>query len=363
MKEQSKGLQFSLEKLLNEVSCKSAGEYLVIYSGSNPKWCIPSDHRLKLFTLLLNWSPFSLRGQLFWNLFISAYLLRICFFFPRVIRRVIISSPDQSDLLPVVYIGTPSSTQKIVLFLCDHRTGKPCKIVKFPLALLANDQIKNEANVLQFLMNCQPKLTPKLFSYDNVSGISVQEPCSGRHSSSRFDYGHLNYLVSLVHPQKTINIHSELINLLNFIKSSAHTHPYVIDRVIAMLAEDLLKKDLPSVIEHGDFVPWNILRSRRNIIAVDWEFSRLNGVPMMDFFDFLYIQKYCFNTHWDSNNQYRNLQFAAHYLKALHIDVDYLPHLFSYYLMQKYAKSLSLDNFQFANFISYQLSTDMFWQL
>jgi aminoglycoside phosphotransferase (APT) family kinase protein len=42
-------------------------------------------------------------------------------------------------------------------------------------------------------------------------------------------------------------------------------------------------KDWPVVVQHGDFVPWNLLRRPDGSLgAIDWEFGTLRGFPHLD---------------------------------------------------------------------------------
>lgn len=57
----------------------------------------------------------------------------------------------------------------------------------------------------------------------------------------------------------------------------------VVSSAIAALRRSGKTARLPRCIEHGDFVPWNIRRREDgSIFVIDWEHSRLDGLPWLD---------------------------------------------------------------------------------
>lgn len=53
----------------------------------------------------------------------------------------------------------------------------------------------------------------------------------------------------------------------------------------------------PVTIEHGDFAPWNLLRTTEGLRAIDWEDARLEGFPGFDLVHFV-IQTGVLMHHW-----------------------------------------------------------------
>ena len=60
--------------------------------------------------------------------------------------------------------------------------------------------------------------------------------------------------------------------------------------------------ELPIVLEHGDFGPWNVFRDGRHITVVDWEAAR-DGPPLCDLLYFL--------AHWDAQSHHRGMPQAV----------------------------------------------------
>lgn len=71
--------------------------------------------------------------------------------------------------------------------------------------------------------------------------------------------------------------------------SSAPDHPFLRAledgpdaEAVRRWAEALRGLDLPMGLSHGDLAPWNLLRTRDGLVAVDWEEAELNGLPWLD---------------------------------------------------------------------------------
>jgi hypothetical protein len=44
-----------------------------------------------------------------------------------------------------------------------------------------------------------------------------------------------------------------------------------------------LDRDIPAMLVHGDFVPWNIRKTSEIVyVLVDWEWADFSGLPMQD---------------------------------------------------------------------------------
>jgi hypothetical protein len=65
--------------------------------------------------------------------------------------------------------------------------------------------------------------------------------------------------------------------------TEAHSHwPDPVDPPLRRAVATLSRRRWISVIEHGDFAPWNVLRSPDGLRAIDWENARPNGFPHLD---------------------------------------------------------------------------------
>lgn len=76
---------------------------------------------------------------------------------------------------------------------------------------------------------------------------------------------------------------------------------------------------VPLVLQHGDFQPSNILIERNGIACVDWEYSKIEGLPLYDIFYFLaFLYKGC-HLHEEAirsfsstiNNPQRNIRVPS----------------------------------------------------
>lgn len=75
--------------------------------------------------------------------------------------------------------------------------------------------------------------------------------------------------------------------------------------------EALMKRDWAVVMQHGDLVPWNMLRKPDDALgAVDWEYGALKGLPFLDLIHYL-LQVSALVRRW---NPSKTVQYTTGYL-------------------------------------------------
>lgn len=78
--------------------------------------------------------------------------------------------------------------------------------------------------------------------------------------------------------------------------------------------ETLTRENWPVVVQHGDFVPWNLLRRPDGTIgAIDWEYGTLEGFPFLDLVYYL-LQTSALIYRWAPS---KAVEYAVKYL-SLH---------------------------------------------
>lgn len=226
-----------------------------------------------------------------------------------------------SRLRLAVRVGTADSRQKLTLLLLDER-AQLVRVAKLGVLPLAQQLVAREGMILDALPD---GVGPRLLRAGDARALAsmgvnleasggrpptdaravVFEPVQGRAVAARLppspygrDWGEIDGLlakfasphrhsaapVPLRPPARTLpylralplrpafpsRLHPALCRL-------AEAHPLAAEW-IASLAD----REWPVVLEHGDFAPWNLLRTSRGLRAIDWEDSRPDGFPGFD---------------------------------------------------------------------------------
>jgi hypothetical protein len=193
------------------------------------------------------------------------------------------------ELLPVIYLGTPGSTRKAVAILVDPVDGVLRGVLKTPLGQGGADGILREAKLLEKLRSQEVPGVPRLLFCDSEGKLSVQEAARGKPSGRRVTAAHLRWLCSLRQSGETSLAAASgpwreaLLGLVDGLSAPARTR----------LTEALERRaPLPTVWEHGDFAPWNLLVEGQNVTAVDWEDGASEGLPLQDLCHFHWVQRF-----------------------------------------------------------------------
>ncbi|HBN08162.1 MAG TPA: hypothetical protein DD435_05795 [Cyanobacteria bacterium UBA8530] len=93
-------------------------------------------------------------------------------------------------------------------------------------------------------------------------------------------------------------------------------HPWVLEQRQAGdnlegLLEPLSGRAWETVISHGDCAPWNLRACPRGLMAFDWEYGRLDGLPYLDLAYYL-LQTAALIYRWSPSRAY---DFAVRYLE------------------------------------------------
>jgi hypothetical protein len=93
-------------------------------------------------------------------------------------------------------------------------------------------------------------------------------------------------------------------------------HPWVLRTLerIPWLKPDRLVGRFPVTRTHGDFAPWNILvRPRKKLVLIDWEFSEADGVAGVDLAHFLLVTQHL----WKHRDALSTTQIAVNELQRV----------------------------------------------
>lgn len=265
--------------------------YWLIYGSSGmPRWVVPRDPRIGL-PVLNQWHPFQLRSRLKWTALLGTYRAGLLGRLPGI-RPLYLKVPQwlEEHGIPVFYIGTPSHVSKLVITLMDPKTAKPVSILKVPVGEKAADNIVYEADMLKQLTAWKPRFGPELLSIMPQRGHSRQEALIGTMASMELTKEHFKMLLDLRHEGQFTTVSEQLTALDVKCMSVDLSLP---EKAVYQEIRNFLQDEtsLPQFWLHGDFSPWNVLQCKTGARLIDWERSRVNGLPLLDLFHFLAMQK------------------------------------------------------------------------
>jgi hypothetical protein len=268
--------------------------------GGEPRWVLPDDPA-HTFGFLEQWRPYDFLSRIKWKLLMIAYRGKRLGCVPGVVPLCVVAPDDKhwdhlgwalaDPPVLIIYVGTPSPHRKAILCLIDSKNGRVLSIGKVPLGPVADRAINREADNLEKLAREKPGRAPGTLFLDRKNGITTQEFIAGLPTSGRLTESHLDCLIDLAIPGKTMSLHREVETSENKIRALGNISPN--DRTILMkaLAEADDPAPLPAVWEHGDFAPWNLKRTKDGSLrAIDWEESSHAGLPLFDLVYFHLIQ-------------------------------------------------------------------------
>ncbi len=209
----------------------------------------------------------------------------------------------------VVLIGRPTPIQKLKIILLNCH-GEAIGYIKYGERGLAQKRIVHEYKILS---NLPDNLGPKPLRMDKVlHGIGM--------------------LISVVTGKKTKILIPPPREVLEFqerlvvdTSKDLYEHPWI---------QELRKKGFQHwewlaplegnkwnvVIQHNDFVPWNLIKTGDGrIVAIDWEFANLCGFPFLDLI-YYFLQVGALIYRWKPESAFRH---ALRYLvQELHVQED-----------------------------------------
>jgi hypothetical protein len=305
--------------------------------GGEPRWLIPNRAKLGL-PALRQWAPYDLSSKLKWQLILGAYVVGQVHRLPGVVAAGLAPVEYTSweglwlklgwreDCLPVpvLYVGTPGPTRKLVLTLVHPRSGQPEWVVKVPVGPEAGQAIVHEASILKQVAELDPDLAPALLSLRESEQVSVQEFVISRATDKTLTSKHIEWLLEL-----RLHTPTGFPNLLEALTLEYETYfeKNVFPLTVQKKLREALKiitalQDFPVVCEHGDFVSWNIrIRPDGKMVLVDWEEARMNGWPMQDLFYFHFIWDFLANRPSSILGRIERCRFYDQYMRAFDLGV------------------------------------------
>ena len=173
----------------------------------------------------------------------------------------------------VVLTGTPSTAQHFTVQLWDEK-GRVLGYLKYGESDAARMRLRREWFMIE---NIPPGVGPEALKYGDLGNgeALLKNALPGKPLPT-----------SLPPPEALIDLLDSFVTLPAV---STDAHPWVrrirqrgAPEVDAWL-EPLAARKWPVAVQHGDFAPWNLLRAPDGrVMAVDWEYGALNGLPLLD---------------------------------------------------------------------------------
>ena len=300
------------------------------------RWLVDLRAKRATDSVWKSWIPYSKKARIAWAALRWSLKLGIIRFMPGVFFIKVPSgrfgkwaedAPELKEHAPVIFIGKPSSTEKLTVFLGDKR-GRIAAVAKLALTEKAVDSIGNEANVLRQLQGVVPGI-PRLISSRVRTGICVEEWVEGKSIGRRLTKKHLWLLFTLPRTGGKARLEDKFQLL---IQSLTPEHR----RIAEGSAVDAgCSGELPTVWEHGDFTPWNLKRtSAGDLILFDWEYASPNGLPLLDLLHFFYRQEYLFRDAGDVIRKFKENEFVREYCRVFQLSHKVQEELAVYYLLR-----------------------------
>lgn len=271
---------------MNVINFLSEGIYIILPSPSNPKvYLAIQDKRVAKLSFQL-YNPFSLKGKLL-KLFVSFF----CVYFNSIAKFVLptIKSENSGFLIYLnnkfnlnftcsLYMAT--ANDKVVLQLISNY--EIFGYLKFPLNDFGKNRLLNERKAI--LLLSQYNLVSKIIASDRYLNIPFLIFKNIEGSSKKLESHDYKPVLNSLKKEKKFQLknHPRILELRKELKF------YSLNFLLDDLDSELLKsnKYYFEVFEHGDFAPWNLIKTEKFCIPFDFEYFEEIGLEYMDEFKY-----------------------------------------------------------------------------
>jgi len=199
--------------------------------------------------------------------------------------------------------GGRSIINKAILLVFTQIHNEPSFIIKMPRTAKSASQLASEAQTLRTLQEKYENLNgiPKLLFYDHspgfsivaetfISGTPIERILTKKNFKELAAKG-TDFLLKLALKTKINASEDSWDKLVKPIHSNfiSHLGPVLSPELIQVTNDIIKELELTQLVcEHTDFSPWNVLiRPDGEIGVLDWENSRVHGLPLLDLIYFL----------------------------------------------------------------------------
>ena len=234
----------------------------------------------------------------------------------------------------VILVGNPSPDRKLIVFLLDdwHRIAAVLKIGVTPGGRLS---VLREAEALGKLERYG--WAPNLRTVLPDLGAAAQEYVDGTLPNLGFRPDYLDLLCRLPQSDGFLKLSDAAGAMENRLRPWAdEVHKIVPDLLRRCLSSLDLDTAIPTMLVHGDFVPWNIRKTPKSgYVLVDWEWSDFAGLPAHDLLHFHFSEDLLFGGRIGGYAAIRTGQACVEYMKRMNLDPQLLPRLAILYLLDR----------------------------
>lgn len=267
-----------------------------------------------------------------------------------LLKTILKKYPDDLDFS--FYLGTEGAKNRKLTI----QVAEPDKIITYIKVAADEDSkkyLRRESIILQQLsnQNFTSYIVPKIVDGGELNDIyyclCTNAFAVSKQTGYNLDDFICNNFISFLNDRATIGDLRKYYERLERILSSAELNDNV-KHFVESSFNRLKNLSFFSILNHGDFTPYNIKISGDKLAAVDWEFAEENGQPFYDIFHFVYQGKYQIlrkkpdylinDIMSNSNNNRIILKIFA----ELKIPSEYLIDFFALYLFEELVKQLNL---------------------
>ena len=341
----------SISDILNALEIENGADleesdlYFVVPGNSGPRWLVPAVSS-GATSVLKGWRPYSLTGRAKWLAIRMAARAGIVRLFPSV-SSVTISRRNSQRWFErcgiaakagkmVIMVGNPSPDRKLTVFLVDeaHHIVAVLKVGLTPGGRLS---VAHEAEVLRGLERYS--WAPDFLAVFPDLGAAAQEYVPGTQPDSEFHQEYLNLLCNMPLSGTSLNLidaaHAIDGRLRPFADELQGIAPDLLHRCLSCLDLD---RDIPAMLVHGDFVPWNIRKTSEIVyVLVDWEWADFSGLPMHDLLHFYFSVNRNLGKMSGGYAAIRESSVCKEYLRQMDLDTALLPQFAIMYLLEQLA--------------------------
>ena len=164
--------------------------------------------------------------------------------------------------------------------------GEMLAFVKLARSAIARRILTREAEVLEQLgtvPSIAGSVPQLLFSgeIDDVLALA-QKPLKGNPAPLGMTPAHRAFLRSL---QTPVTVCAADTSIATNLQSRMRALPTIRPDLVAIydrVRDELRKFEVPMTIVHGDFAPWNLRADGGRVLAFDWEYGEMHGLPLID---------------------------------------------------------------------------------
>ncbi len=338
---------------------RNTATYFVIPGKFGPRWIVPFfSYQAKY--VMSQWQPYNYSSRIKWKGILLAYSIGMLKKLPGIYPINIYSSntiqiPGESTpFIPVIYIGTPGTRQKAVVTLVSPDSGMPKAIMKVALSENARKSLKQEAIILEQLSHSQIIGVPRLISMEENGMRSWQTVVEGELTSRKLTRAHIDLLLRLPKQSESSTINEQKFFLKKWAEKNLH-HLGVDIQLITTAISKIHGEQIPLLLVHGDFAPWNLkLQKDGTISAIDWESADWASLPLWDLCHFYLIQAYLFSEHEPLKKMIRN-PLVQFYLYKMQIDIENIFSLVLLYILFTISEIKGECSESYKNYLTSQL--------